>query len=54
MELLTSLVQMSEGSPVEQNIGNLNGIANTLGNVASFVDEVDVEINETVSQSFKS
>ena len=53
MELLTNLVQMSEVSPVEQNTGNLNDIASTLVNVANFVDEADVEVNETVSQWFK-
>ena len=53
VELLTNLVQMTEVSPVEQNTGNLNDIANTLANVANFVDEADVEVNETVSQWFK-
>lgn len=53
VELLTNLVQMTEISPVEQNTGNLNDIASTLANVANFVDEADVEVNETVSQWFK-
>ena len=53
VESLTNLVQMTEVSPVEQNTGNLNDIANTLANVANFVDEADVEVNETVSQWFK-
>ena len=53
VELLTNLVQMTEVSPVEQNTGNLNDIASTLANVANFVDEADVEVNETVSQWFK-
>ena len=43
---------MSESSPVEQNMDNLNSIASTLINVATFVNESAVEINETVSYTF--
>ena len=49
VETLSDLVQMSQESPVEQNTGVLNDIASTLVNVASFVDQFDVEINATVS-----
>lgn len=49
---LSGLVQMSESSPVEQNMDNLNSIASTLINVATFVNESTVEINETVSYTF--
>ena len=49
METLTILAQASEESPVEQNTGNLNAIASTLVNVASFVDASQVEITATVS-----
>ena len=48
METLNDLVQMSQESPVEQNTGILNDIASILVNVASFVDQSDVEINSTV------
>ena len=49
MEILSDLVESSEASPVEQNTGNLNGIANVLANVANFVNESNIQINETVS-----
>ena len=49
VETLSTLVQMSESSPVEQNMEILNSIANTLVSVASFVNDTDIEVNETVS-----
>ena len=48
VEALSNIVQMTESSPVEQNKEILNNIASTLVNVASFVNETDIEINETV------
>ena len=51
VETLTVLAQASKESPVEQSMGNLNAIASTLVNVASFVVESKVEINATVSRT---
>ena len=48
VKTLSNIVQDSTTSPVEQNTGILNNIANTLTNVASLVDEADVEVNVTV------
>ena len=48
VETLSNIVQMTESSPVEQNMEILNNIASTLVSVASFVNETDIEINETV------
>ena len=45
---LSTLVQRTEEKPVEQSTENLESIANVLVNVASFVNESDIEINETV------
>ena len=49
VEILSDIVQMTESSPVEQNMEILNNIASTLVNVASFVNNTDIEINENVS-----
>ena len=49
VETLSTLVQMSENSPVEQNMEILNNIASALVSVASFVNDTDIEVNETVS-----
>ena len=46
--MLSDLVEMSEARPDEQNTDNLNDIANVLVNVANFVNESSVQINETV------
>ena len=48
VEELSTLVQQTEEKPVEQSTENLESIANVLVNVASFVNESDIEINETV------
>ena len=49
VEELSTLVQETEERPVEQSTENLESIANVLVNVATFVNESDIEINETVS-----
>ena len=48
VETLSDIVQVTESSPVEQNMEILNNIASTLVNVASFVNESNELINETV------
>ena len=48
VEELSTLVQQTEEKPVEQSTENLESIANVLVNVANFVNESDIEINETV------
>ena len=49
VEELSTFVQEAEERPVEQNTENLDNIANVLVNVATFVNESDMEINITVS-----
>jgi hypothetical protein len=52
VEELSTLVQQTEEKPVEQSTENLESIANVLVNVASFVNESDIEINDTVRDQF--
>ena len=49
VEDLSTLVQETESRPVEQSTENLGNIADVLVNVATFVNESDIVINETVS-----
>ena len=49
VEELSTFVQEAEERPVEQNTESLDNIANVLVNVATFVNESDMEINKTVS-----
>ena len=48
VEILSDIVQVTESSPVEQNMEILDNIASTLVNVASFVNESNEQINKTV------
>ena len=57
VEMLSNITNTSVESSIEQSMENLDQIANTLANVATFVNQSDEEIDvmvATISSSVKN